>query len=79
VHNSNIIDKTEQFNNPPYLSLMSPVNIICLMSMILQILPKVRTNHWIFNIRFQGTKVWNPIKEHIKRTSLLGQFSSQKN
>ena len=33
-------------------------------------LPKARTNHGIFNIRFQGPSVWNSIDEDIKSSSL---------
>ena len=33
-------------------------------------LPKARTNYGIFNIRFQGPKVWNSIEEQIKSSSL---------
>jgi len=29
-------------------------------------IPKVRTNFGIFNIRFQGSKVWNDISDDIK-------------
>jgi hypothetical protein len=29
-------------------------------------IPKIRTNYGLFNIRFQGTKVWNSIEENIK-------------
>ena len=29
-------------------------------------LPKARTNYGIFNIRFQGPKIWNATEEHIK-------------
>ena len=37
---------------------------------------KVRTNYGIFNIRFQGSKVWNDISDHIK---LLPLKSFKKN
>ena len=33
-------------------------------------LPKVRTNYGIFNIRFQGPKLWNSISEDIKILSI---------
>ena len=33
-------------------------------------LPKVRTNYAIFNIRFQGAKVWNSLDEKVKLLSL---------
>ena len=33
-------------------------------------LPSARTNYGHFNIRFQGTKVWNTIEEDIKCSSL---------
>ena len=33
-------------------------------------LPKARTNYEIFNIRFQGPRVWNSIEEQIKSSSL---------
>ena len=39
-------------------------------------IPKVRTNYGIFNIRFQGSKVWNDISDHIK---LLPLKSFKKN
>ena len=32
--------------------------------------PKVRTNYGIFNIRFQGTKIWNSIAESTKSLPL---------
>ena len=38
-----------------------------LSSKISNSLPKVRTNYGIFNIRFQGPKLWNPIREDTKR------------
>ena len=28
--------------------------------------PKIRTNYGIFNIRFQGAKIWNSITANIK-------------
>jgi len=33
-------------------------------------LPITRTNYGIFNIRYQGTKIWNAISENIKLLSL---------
>ena len=33
-------------------------------------IPKARTNYGIFNIRFQGAKVWNDISDDIKLLSL---------
>lgn len=33
-------------------------------------LPKVRTNYGIFNIRFQGPKIWNSVDENTKSLSL---------
>ena len=33
-------------------------------------LPKTRTNYGIFNIRYQGTKIWNTISDNIKLLSL---------
>ena len=33
-------------------------------------LSKTRTNYGIFNIRFQGPRVWNSIEEQIKSSSL---------
>ena len=33
-------------------------------------LPKTRTNYGIFNIRYQGAKIWNAISDHIKLLSL---------
>ena len=38
-------------------------------------LPKARTNYGLFNIRFQGTKIWNSMDENIK----LFSFSKFKN
>ena len=38
-------------------------------------LPKARTNYGLFNIRFQGTKIWNSMDENIK----LFSFSKSKN
>ena len=35
-------------------------------------IPKVRTNYGIFNIRFQGSKVWNAISDDIKLLPLKG-------
>jgi hypothetical protein len=32
--------------------------------------PKVRTNYGMFNIRFQGTKIWNSIAENPKSLPL---------
>ena len=29
-------------------------------------IPKARTNYGIFNIRFQGAKVWNDISDDLK-------------
>ena len=34
-------------------------------------LPRTRTNYGIFNIRFQGPKIWNSIDDKIKTSSLL--------
>ena len=39
-------------------------------------LPRARTNYGIFNIRFQGTKVWNSIDNHLKLMN-LGQFKNK--
>ena len=33
-------------------------------------LPKTRTNYGIFNIRYQGAKIWNAISDNIKLLSL---------
>ena len=33
-------------------------------------IPKARTNYGIFNIRFQGAKVWNDTSNDIKLLSL---------
>ena len=33
-------------------------------------LPKIRTNYGIFNIRYQGAKIWNAISDNIKLLSL---------
>ena len=33
-------------------------------------LPKTRTNYGIFNIRYQGAKIWNAINDNIKLLSL---------
>ena len=33
-------------------------------------LPKTKTNYGIFNIRFQGPSIWNPIDGDIKSSSL---------
>ena len=35
-------------------------------------LPRARTNYRLFNIRFQGPKVWNSLAENIKLSSLKG-------
>ena len=32
-------------------------------------LPKTRTNYEIFNIRYQGAKIWNAISDNIKLLS----------
>ena len=32
-------------------------------------LPRARTNYGIFNIRFQGPKVWNSLDKNVKSTS----------
>ena len=39
-------------------------------------LPKVRTNYGIFNIRFQGAKIWNCLDESTKHLS-LSQFKKK--
>ena len=33
-------------------------------------IPKVRTNYRIFNIRFQGAKIWNSLTKNIKFLSI---------
>ena len=33
-------------------------------------LPRVRTNYGKFNVRFQGSKIWNSIDEDFKSSSL---------
>ena len=35
-------------------------------------LPQARTNYGLFNIRFQGPKVWNSLAKNIKLSSLKG-------
>ena len=35
-------------------------------------LPRARTNYGLFNIRFQGPKVWNSLAKNIKSSSLKG-------
>ena len=37
-----------------------------LSSKMTYVIPKVRTNYGIFNVRFQGAKVWNYISDDIK-------------
>ena len=37
-------------------------------------IPKIGTNYGLFNIRFQGPKVWNLIEENIKKRSSFSQF-----
>ena len=39
-------------------------------------LPKIRTNYGIFNIRFQGVKIWNCLEENVKSLS-LSQFKKR--
>ena len=39
-------------------------------------LPNPRTNYGIFNIRFQGTKIWNDIQDDLKNLS-LNRFKSE--
>jgi hypothetical protein len=39
-------------------------------------LPNPRTNYGIFNIRFQGTKIWNDIQDDLKNLS-LNRFRSE--
>ena len=39
-------------------------------------LPKIRTNYGIFNIRFQGVKIWNSLEENVKSLS-LSQFKKR--
>ena len=39
-------------------------------------LPRARTNHGKFNIRFQGPKIWNSIDDKITAVS-LSQFKSK--
>jgi hypothetical protein len=41
--------------------------------------PKVRTNYGIFNIRFQGTKIWNSIAENTKSLPLIIRKFKKKN
>ena len=38
------------------------------------ILPKVRTNYWIFNSRFKGPKVWNSIQSDNLKTLSISNF-----
>ena len=40
-------------------------------------LPPARTNYGIFNIRFQGPKVWNSIDESIKKETYIGTFKNK--
>ena len=37
-------------------------------------LPKARTNHGKFNIRFQGPMIWNSIDEDFKSQASLSSF-----
>ena len=39
-------------------------------------LPKTRTNYGIYNIRFQGVKVWNSLEENVKLLS-FSQFRTK--
>ena len=39
-------------------------------------LPRARTNYGIFNIRFQGPKVWNSLGKDIK-SNPFGEFKKQ--
>ena len=41
-----------------------------LSSKMTYVIPQVRTNYGIFNIRFQGAKVWNDISDDIKLLAL---------
>ena len=41
-----------------------------LSSKMTYVIPEVRTNYRIFNIRFQGAKVWNDISDDIKLLAL---------
>ena len=43
---------------------------IRLSSRMTYVVPKARRNYGIFNIRFQGAKVWNDISDDIKLLSL---------
>ena len=40
-------------------------------------IPKARTNYGIFNIRFQGPKVWNSIDESFKSLTSLKKFKKK--
>ena len=40
-------------------------------------LPKTRTNCGIFNIRYQGAKIWNAISDNIKLLSLKTIFKKR--
>lgn len=39
-------------------------------------LPKATTNNWKFNIRFNGAKLWNSIKEELKLARVVFAFKS---
>jgi hypothetical protein len=39
-------------------------------------LPKTRTNYGVFNIRFQGVKIWNYLEENVKSLS-FSQFKKR--
>ena len=39
-------------------------------------LPKTRTKYGIFNIRFQGVKIWNSVEENVKSLS-FSQFKKR--
>ena len=64
-----------QFLPPIFHNLFIPVDKVHryntrLAAKKLYYLPSARTNYGHFNIRFQGTKVWNTIEEDIKCSSL---------
>ena len=42
----------------------------CFKKLMIYTLPKVRKNYGLFNIRFKGPKIWNPVRESTKTLSL---------
>ena len=68
------ITTLDSFSGCFFVSFFTPINKVHkyntrLSSKMSYSLPKARTNYGIFNIRFQGVKVWNSLDESTKLLS----------